>query len=100
MNHFPVDLLQGKCDSIIGVYVSPVQNIEAKNLNSIKSVTYRALELLTANSNLQKFNHCDLIIEPKELTNFSTFETNKAKMDLIFETGYNEAKKAFENLAT
>lgn len=100
LNHFPADLLQGKCDSIIGVYVSPVQNIEAKNLNSIKSVTYRALELLTANSNLQKFNHCDLIIEPKELTNFSTFETNKAKMDLIFESGYNEAKKAFENLAT
>ncbi len=100
LNHFPTDILQGKCDSIIGVYVSPVQNIEAKNLNSIKSVTYRALELLTANSNLQKFNHCDLIIEPKELTNFSTFETNKAKMDLIFETGYKEAKKAFENLAT
>lgn len=100
LNHFPADLLQGKCDSIIGVYVSPVQNIEAKNLNSIKSVTYRALELLTANSNLQKFNHCDLIIEPKELTKFSTFETNKAKMDLIFESGYNEAKKAFQNLAT
>ena len=100
LNHFPTDLLQGKCDSIIGVYVSPVQNMEAKNLNSIKAVTYRALELLTANSNLYKFNHCDLIIEPKELTNFSTFETNKAKMDLIFESGYNEAKKAFKNLAT
>ena len=99
LNHFPVDLLQGKCDSIIGVYVSPVQNMEAKQLRSIKSVTYRALELLTANSNLQKFNYCDLIIEPKELTNYSTFETNKAKMDLIFEIGYNEAKKAFENLS-
>ena len=74
------------------------QNIEEKNLKSIKSVTYRAFELLTANSNLLKFNHCDLIIEPKELTNYSTFETNRAKMDLIFEIGYNEAKKAFENL--
>jgi len=99
LNHFPADLLQGKCDSIIGVYVSPIQNLEATQLRSIKSVTYRALELLTANSNLQKFNHCDLIIEPKELTNFSTFETNKNKMDLIFEIGYNEAKKAFENLS-
>lgn len=98
LNHFPADLLQGKCESIIGVYVSPVQNIEAKNLNSIKSVTYRALELLTANSNFQKFNHCDWIIEPKELTNFNTFETNKAKMDLIFEIGYNEAKKSFKTL--
>ena len=99
LNHFPADLLQGKCDSIIGVYVSPIQNLEATQLRSIKSVTYRALELLTANSNLQKFNHCDLIIEPKELTNFSTFETNKNKMDLIFEIGYNEAKKDFENLS-
>lgn len=100
LNHFPADLLLGKCESIIGVYVSPLQNIEAKNLNSIKSVTYRALELLTANSSFQKFNYCDLIIEPKELAYFSTFETNKAKMDAIFEIGYNEAKKCFENLAT
>jgi NTE family protein len=99
LNHFPADLLQGKCDSIIGVYVSPVQNMEAKQLNSIKSVTYRALELVTANSNLQKFEYCDLIIEPKQLTQFSTFETKKSKMDLIFQIGYNEAKKAFEKLS-
>jgi len=99
LNHFPADLLQGKCDSIIGVYVSPVQNMEAKQLNSIKSVTYRALELVTANSNLQKFEYCDLIIEPKQLTQFSTFETKKSKMYLIFQIGYNEAKKAFEKLS-
>ena len=98
LNHFPADLLVGKCESIIGVYVSPVQNLEAKQLNSIKSVTYRALELLTANSSFQKFNYCDLIIEPKELANFNTFETNKSKMDLIFKIGYDEAKRSFENL--
>lgn len=98
LNHFPADLLNGKCESIIGVYVSPLQNIEAKNLNSIKSVTYRALELLTANSSFQKFNYCDIIIEPKELASFSTFETNKSKMDLIYKIGYEEAKKCFENL--
>lgn len=100
LNHFPADLLNGKCESIIGVYVSPLQNIEAKNLNSIKSVTYRALELLTANSSFQKFNYCDIIIEPKELASFSTFETNKSKMDLIYKIGYNEAKKCFENLVS
>lgn len=98
LNHFPADLLLGKCESIIGVYVSPLQNMEAKNLNSIKSVTYRALELLTANSSFQKFNYCDVIIEPKELASFSTFETNKSKMDMIYKIGYDEAKKCFENL--
>jgi NTE family protein len=98
LNHFPTDLLQGRCDSIIGVYVSPIQKIEAKDLNSIKSVTTRAFDLLSANSNFQKFNHCDWVIEPEELVNYSTFETNKTKMDKIFEIGYQAAKNSFEQL--
>jgi NTE family protein len=98
LNHFPTDVLQGRCDNIIGVYVSPIQKIEAKDLNSIKSVTTRAFDLLSANSNFQKFNHCDWVIEPQELVNFSTFETSKIKMDKIFEIGYQAAKKSFESL--
>jgi NTE family protein len=98
LNHFPTDILQGRCDYLIGVYVSPIQNIESKDLKSIKSVTSRAFDLLYANYNYQKFNLCDWIIEPKELANFSTFETSKTKMDAVFEIGYNEAKKSFQNL--
>lgn len=98
LNHFPSDLLQGRCDYIIGVYVSPIQTIEAKDLRSIKSVTTRAFDLLSAQGNYQKFNLCDWVIEPKELANFSTFETNKLKMDKIFDIGYQTAKASFENL--
>jgi NTE family protein len=98
LNHFPTDVLQGRCDHLIGVYVSPLQNIEAKDLNSIKSVTIRAFNLLSANSNLQKFNNCDWIIAPQELCSFSTFETNKTKMDAIFAIGYASAKQSFEEL--
>ncbi|WP_338409566.1 patatin-like phospholipase family protein [uncultured Flavobacterium sp.] len=98
LNHFPTDLIQGKCDVIIGIYVSPIQTIEAKDLNSIKSVTSRAFNLLSAQGNYQKFSLCDWVIEPKELANFSTFETNKAKMDEIFEIGYQAAKKSFEEM--
>ncbi|WP_339887425.1 patatin-like phospholipase family protein [uncultured Flavobacterium sp.] len=98
LNHFPTDLLQGRCDSIIGVYVSPIQTIEAKDLRSIKSVTTRAFDLLSAQGNYQKFNLCDWVIEPKELANFSTFETNKTKMDKIFDIGYQAAKNSFEEL--
>lgn len=96
LNHFPTDLLQGRCDTMIGIYVSPIQNIENKDLKSIKSVTSRAFDLLYANCNYQKFNLCDWVIEPKELANYSTFETNKLKMDTLFEIGYNEAKKTLE----
>ena len=96
LNHFPTDLLQGRCDSIIGIYVSPIQTIESKDLKSIKSVTTRAFDLLSAQGNYQKLNLCDWVIEPKELANFSTFETNMLKMDRIFEIGYQAAKTSFE----
>jgi NTE family protein len=36
LNHFPTDILQGRCDNI-GAYVSPIQKIEAKDLKSIKA---------------------------------------------------------------
>ena len=53
LNHFPTDILQGRCDYLIGVYVSPIQNIESKDLKSIKSITSRAFDLLYANYNYQ-----------------------------------------------
>ena len=98
LNHFPTDVLQGQCETIIGIYVSPIQKIEAKDLNSIRSVTTRAFDILSANSDLQKFNICDWVIEPKELTKFSTFEMNKIKMETIFQIGYNSAKESYEKL--
>lgn len=100
LNHFPTDLLLGNCENIIGIYVSPIQNIESKDLNSIKSITSRAFDLLSAQGNYQKFSLCDTIIEPKELANFSTFETSKSKMKTIFEIGYDEAKNTFIELSS
>lgn len=98
LNHFPTDLLVGECDSIIGIYVSPIQNIETKDLNSIKAVSTRAFDLLSAHGNYQKFSLCDWVIEPKELVNYSTFDTSKIKMETIFKIGYLEAKKSFEEI--
>jgi NTE family protein len=98
LNHFPTDILQGQCETLIGVYVSPIQKIEAKDLSSIKAVTTRAFDILSANSNMQKFNICDWVIQPEELSDYSTFETSKTKMDTIFSIGYEAAKKSFEKL--
>ncbi|TDE06514.1 patatin-like phospholipase family protein [Flavobacterium hiemivividum] len=98
LNHFPTDILQGQCDNIIGVYVSPIQKIEAKDLKSIRAVTTRAFDILSANSDMHKFNICEWVIEPKELSIYSTFEMNKAKMNAIFKIGYEAAKSSFEKL--
>jgi NTE family protein len=98
LNHFPTDIIKGKCETLIGVYVSPIQKIQAKDLTSIKAVTTRAFDLLSENSNVHKFYNCDWIIAPKELSNYSTFETNKTKMKAIFTIGYNEAEKSYSQL--
>lgn len=98
LNHFPTDILQGHCETLIGIYVSPIQKIEAKDLNSIKAVTTRAFDILSANSNMHKFNNCDWVIEPKDLSLYSTFETNKIKMDAVFKIGYKAAKESYEKL--
>ncbi|MFL9829813.1 patatin-like phospholipase family protein [Flavobacterium sp. ST-87] len=97
LNHFPTDLIRESCDMIIGVYVSPINMITAKDLNSIRAVTTRAFDILSENSNSTKFMQCDWIIQPKELSIYSTFETNKVKMDTIFNLGYQAAKYSYEN---
>lgn len=98
LNHFPTDILKDKCETLIGVYVSPIQKIQASDLNSIKSVTARAFDLLSANSSTQKFDHCNWLIEPEALSQYSTFETSKIKMETIFNIGYESAKKSYEKL--
>lgn len=98
LNHFPTELVKDSCDFNIGVYVSPLQKVQAADLKTIKSITTRAFDLLTANSSLIKFKDCDWLIQPDALSAFSAFETSKTKMDTIFKIGYEAAKKSYENL--
>lgn len=98
LNHFPTDILKKKCKTLIGVYVSPIQKIEAKDLHSIKSVTARAFDLLSANSSIHKFEHCHWLIEPEALSLYSTFETSKINMEAIFNIGYESARDTYEKL--
>ncbi len=83
LNNFPSNLIREKCEKLIGVYVSPLQDIEGKQLNSIKAVSTRAYELLSHSVENYKFKDCDWFISPKELSNYGMFESNKARMNEI-----------------
>jgi|26BtaG_2_1085354.scaffolds.fasta_scaffold00008_71 NTE family protein len=98
LNHFPVDLLSKDMEFVIGVYVSPLQMVEPTQLKSIRAITRRAFNLLSANCNFQKFELCDWFIQPEELVNYLTFETNKQRMDEIYQIGYEYAKKQYCNM--
>lgn len=97
LNNFPTNIIQGHCDFIIGVNVCPMQEINENDLNSIRSVTVRAYELMSTLNNHQKGELCDWLIEPKALTNYATFERNRSRMDEIFELGYTTAKETFKD---
>ncbi|MDM1037282.1 patatin-like phospholipase family protein [Myroides odoratimimus] len=96
INNFPIELLKSKCDYIIGSNVTPIQQVSADSLTSIRSVTFRAYELMTTINNAKLSKLCDWLIEPKELTLYSTFERSKKKMDEIYDLGYQTAKETFE----
>lgn len=98
LNHFPSDLLQGRCETLIGVYVSPNQNIEATDITSIKSVMSRSLDLMMDYMNQNKFSLCDILIQPEELALYGTFESKKHKMQLIYDIGYEAAKESLANI--
>ena len=95
LNNFPTDLIKGKASKEIGVFVSPLQDVNNDQLNSIKSVATRAYELLSHSVESLKFDDCDWLISPKELSNYGMFESNKTRMNELFQLGYSEAEKTF-----
>jgi NTE family protein len=98
LNHFPTDIIQGRCDYIIGSYVSPLQKVDNQYLNSIKNVMSHSLDLMQHQINQNKFRMCDILIQPEALAMYSTFETNKQIMSEIYDIGYQSAKNVFENM--
>lgn len=99
LNNFPTNLIHPNNKYIIGVNVCPLQEVHEEDLQSIRSVTVRAYELMTTLNNRQKGTLCDWLIEPKELANYNTFERNKVRMNEIFELGYSTAKESFMDKA-
>lgn len=96
LNNFPADIIQQDCDKMIGVFVSPPQDIELSDLNSIKAVVSRSYDLLSYRTEVHKFSYCDWFITSKKLAHYGTFERKPERLEEIFEIGYQAAKQSFE----
>lgn len=95
LNNFPADVINNECDKLIGVYVTPPQDVEVSDLKSIRSVTTRAYELLSHRTEIYKFAFCDWFITSKRLSKYGTFERKPNRLETIFQIGYDEAKRTF-----
>ena len=97
LNNFPADIIHQDCEKLIGIFVSPLQEVTINDLNSIRSVTTRAYELLSHRTELHKFSYCDWLIASKKLVNYGIFERSAKRLEEIFEIGYNAAKSSFDD---
>lgn len=99
LNNFPADIISGDCNQLIGSYVSPPQNVELSDLNSIKAITSRAYDLLSHRTEIYKFAYCDWFITSQKLAQYGTFERKANRLEEIFEIGYQAAKNSYEDSA-
>ena len=99
LNNFPADIIHQDCKKLIGVYVSPPQEVEIGDLKTIKAITTRAYELMSHRTEIHKFSYCDWIITSKKLANYGTFERKADRLEQIFDIGYQAAKDSFESFS-
>ena len=75
LSNFPVELIEGRCRTLLGVHVSPVGVQSRSDLRSSLSVLQRALLVGMSRASEAKFPRCDVVIRPSDLTKFSAFDT-------------------------
>ncbi len=95
LNNFPVDQLENTCDAIIGVYVNGFETISIEDLKHSHNVVERVFKLKTVKEDLKKFKKCDVIIYPKQLSKYGTFD--KTYLNEICKIGYDETIKELAN---
>lgn len=90
-NNFPIEPLLGHCNSILGVYASPLRFMYEPSLQSSFAVAQRAFEIGSYYSSKGKFHQCDLLLCPAELSEYSTLDTKN--FETIMEIGYRATRE-------
>ena len=92
LKNFPVSIIRDECDYLIGINASPLVADEYKM--SVLNVAMRTYDFMFKSNILYDKEMCDFLIEPVDIGNYDTFETEKSRE--IFELGYETAKKMIQ----
>ncbi len=95
LNNFPVESLKSKCDILIGSYTNGIDVITIEDLKHSFNVVERAFRLKSVKEDHAKFKDCDLVISPKALNKYATFD--KKHINDIFKIGYEATQDALAN---
>jgi len=89
VSNFPVELIEDRCEVVLGVYTSSLLPLKPKDLNTSLAVLRRALEIGMYQASQVKFERCDVLIRPEALHRFGSFDTKG--YDAIEAVGYDAA---------
>ncbi len=87
LNNFPTEPLKDKCDIIIGSNVNSLK--QEHHALHMKDIMDRSYHLAMSFSISEKKKDCTLFIEPPNMSQFSIFDTSRARE--IYDYGYNYA---------
>ncbi len=93
LKNFPVSTIRYDCEQVIGINASPLVAAEYKlTLLDVASRTYHFM--FKANILADK-EMCDVLIEPVDMGNYVTFDTDKARE--IYELGYSSTMQLLKS---
>ncbi len=92
MNNLPLEPLEGKCDLLIGVNVTPIE--KTLPIKSAKDVMMKCLFLSIGQQAKDKLDRLDIAIEPSEIAKYDGLSLSKAKE--LYNLGYESAKAELE----
>lgn len=87
--NFPVSTIREDCDNVIGINASPLVAPDYKL--SVINVASRSYHFMFKANIIHDKELCDFLIEPPDMGNFDTFETEKSQE--IFKLGYETAQE-------
>lgn len=96
LNNFPVEPIRMLCDVLIGVYASPLREVDRSTLKNALAVSQRAIEVSMFFSSRRKFHECDVMICPDKLSQYGMFGTKH--LPEIMEIGYAAAVEKIDSI--
>lgn len=90
-NH-PAWVLRDKCDTLIGINVSPLR--PAQRYNNIISVALRTYNLLTKANSVHEMELCDIAVDMPDIVNYGVFDLRRIKE--LFVMGYKSTRDALQ----
>lgn len=90
LKNMPSWIIRDKCETLIGINVSPLHLENTKE--TLMEVAQRTYTLMSKANQLEDIERCDLAIQIAEISNYKVF--NLKEIEKVFNAGYYNARRA------